>query len=320
MALLDRTTRLGLISAWNDSGGGLLHRLIDGHRDIAALPFELQLGTGLRRDALSGQIHAKYRWPVFRNGEWDAATHFNDIIDDELKSVLDGNAATKFSDFSLDVNLDAWRTRFCELMNRVAASRHNIVAAYIDSFFSLWHDTNMPRWTIGHCPSLVLDAADIFADYPDAKMLHVLRDPVAGLGSFRQRHRDFAVGDYAARWNLVNTAALEAAEQWPSNILLLQYENLRDARQQTMIRILDYLGVPFHESTLKASWNGRALSESNMGPFGGVVQISKAYDSYLNAGIAPIEKEELLQLTANTMARYAAATQNGSAPSRSVPV
>lgn len=320
MALLDRTTRLGLISAWNDSGGGFLHRLIDGHRDIAAWPFELQLGTGLRHDTRSGQVHAKYRWPVFHDAEPGTDAHFNSIIDDELKSVLNGKAGSKFSDFPLDVSFDVWRTRFCELMNGIAVSRRHIIAAYIDSFFSLWRNSNMPGWAIGHCPSLVLDAADIFADFPDAKMLHVLRDPVAGLGSFRQRHPGFALGDYAARWNLVNAAAIEAAAQWSSNMLLLRYENLRDARQQTMTRVLDFLGLAFCESTLQPSWNGRAISETNMGPFGGVAKISAAYDSYLDAGIAPGEKEELLRLTANTMTRYTRAAQRDGAPVRSMPV
>jgi len=33
--------RLVLISAWNDSGGGFLHRLFDGHPECFVYPFEL---------------------------------------------------------------------------------------------------------------------------------------------------------------------------------------------------------------------------------------------------------------------------------------
>ncbi len=89
------------VSAWNDSGGGFLTRLFDGHPDLAVFPFELQLGTDLAPRGFDEWFPAKYRWPTLPPEPRDA---FDTFANEELRAVR-GTEDGKFANFipELDV-------------------------------------------------------------------------------------------------------------------------------------------------------------------------------------------------------------------------
>src|SRR5207237_1718215 len=60
--------KLIMISAMYENGGNTTHRMLDGHPELFAYPFESQLGTSLVSDYLSGYVPFKYRWPEFPLG------------------------------------------------------------------------------------------------------------------------------------------------------------------------------------------------------------------------------------------------------------
>ena len=64
------------VSAVNDSGGGYLTRLLDGHPALRGYPFELQLGTGRTRCGFDEWFAAKYRWPTLPASRRDAFDAF----------------------------------------------------------------------------------------------------------------------------------------------------------------------------------------------------------------------------------------------------
>ena len=74
------------VSAWNDSGGGYLKRLLDGHPALVVYPFELQLGTGLERCGYDDWFPAKYRWPVLPH---EAREAFDAFANEELRAAMD---------------------------------------------------------------------------------------------------------------------------------------------------------------------------------------------------------------------------------------
>jgi hypothetical protein len=57
--------KLIMISAMYENGGNTTHRLLDGHPELFAYPFESQVGTNLVSDYLSSYVPFKYRWPEF---------------------------------------------------------------------------------------------------------------------------------------------------------------------------------------------------------------------------------------------------------------
>lgn len=281
--------RLSLVSAWNDSGGGFLHRLLDGHPDVRVWPFELQLGNGGHDDDYSRLIGAKYRWPVKRDSP-DA--FFDSISDEELKSVLADPKNAKHANFPVPINLAAWKDAFLE-KSMGAHDRAALITAYIASFFSLAGETS-GRVILGHCPNIVIDFTDVWNDFPNAKIVHVVRDPVAGFADFRGRHPEFAATAYAERWSAVNGAAARARARHPAAVLLVCFASLIEARESTMRAVAAHLGIGFDPALLRPSWRGVALDESAMGPFGGVPQIGKAREAQLQASVASDEKQALM--------------------------
>lgn len=295
MALADRGTRLLLISAWNDSGGGALHRLLDGHSRLAAWPFELQLGNGQRQDAYSPIIAGKYRWPVPRRSAQD---FFDSIADEELKSVLTRPQAAKHRAFPVTVNIDDWRDAFKRVADN--ATRQTLVAAYIDSFLALWLGRADAVFVVAHCPSLVIDAGEILSDFPDAKLIHVVRDPLAGIADFRRRHPGFPVEAYAARWSAVNEAAMRWRQVFRESILIIDFADLCREREAVMRRLARALGLPFEKTLLSPTWHGRQLNLADMGPFGGVPQVSSEREVSLRLALGDSERSALLDATEST--------------------
>ena len=59
------TFKLIMISAMYENGGNTTHRLLDGHPELFAYPFESQVGTNQVNDYLTSYVPFKYRWPEF---------------------------------------------------------------------------------------------------------------------------------------------------------------------------------------------------------------------------------------------------------------
>lgn len=298
--LSQERARLVLVSAWNDSGGGFLTRLLDGHQSLRGWPFELQLGVSGANSAHAGIIHDKYRWPKLNLAQ-DRTGLFDALMDEELKSVLAGRALSRFAGYEPSVTLEAWRAAFCDSAIPQEPSRRDIIAAYIDSYFRLAGDKPAASWVLGHCPCVVLDADSILADFPTAKIIHIIRDPVTGLGDFRRRQRIFDAERFAERWKLVNGEALNMKNAHRDAVMLLRYEDLLAVREASLRQILDFLDLPFNPATLIPSWRGRPLSDQDLGPFGGVGKISREYENAIRASISEPEQERLRTDTAELM-------------------
>ncbi|MDE2184668.1 MAG: sulfotransferase [Alphaproteobacteria bacterium] len=292
---------MALVSAWNDSGGGFLARLLDSHPRAAVWPFELQLGTAHRHDAWSGVIHAQYRWPFFPSVT-DPAALFDMIIDKELKSTLTGVAPPKFDRFKVEVDLERWRRRFCGT-DLGHYNRRRMVAAYIDSFFAELNGPNSASdVAVGHCPCVIVDTDEILADFADARIIHLVRDPVAGLADFRLRHAGFDARTFADRWIKVNGAAARACERWPSSVLLIRFEDLLKDRLTVMPAVLNHLGLPHDAVVLSPTWLGRAVDENAMGPFGGIAAVSLDHERDAVSSIPKDEARILRSLADETQA------------------
>lgn len=283
--------RLLLISAWNDSGGGFTHRLFDGHPQVKSWPFELQLGTRARADGYSGAFHDKYRWPFFPSLNLSANLLFDAILDDELKPVLRGDVNAKHESFTVAVKLDDWCAGFARALPRLV-TRANLIRAYMESFFELWgarKTSGREIAMLGHCPCLALDSDEIVADFPDAHILHVMRDPRAGLADFRRRHPQMPADRYAARWNAVNAAAAHAASKYPERVSVMWFASLLEDRAGALTWASARMGLNFDPCLLVPSWNGEALAEEAMGPFGGVPQVGLARESAAIASLPPAD-------------------------------
>jgi hypothetical protein len=290
------TSRFVFISAWNDSGGGFLHRLFDGHPETRCYPYEVQLGTGLFPDRLAEWFHPKYRWPVLSAG-MSADEIFDAIINDELWDAVRHSPSSKFRDFPLKLDVDGWRRSFADRAGSSTAVGE-IVRTYLDTFFEAWSDRQYPAGQeiiLGHCPVMALDWDRIVCDAPTSQMLHVVRSPFAGFVDMRRRHPTLDPESYGRKWALVNSLAFAAAAKDPTRFRLVTLDRLIDDRAETTRQLSEWIGIGYRESLLYPSWNGRPLTEQ--GPFGGVPKIGREHEA---ANLAALEPETLNVLATTT--------------------
>lgn len=296
--------RLVQISAWNDSGGGFTHRLLDGHPGLRSWPFELLLG----RDGMHIQgfgedwFRGRFRWPRFGTAALaarDGGALFDLVSDAELKGVLGDPSSAKHRDFPIAVDVTAWRSDAARRW--VADGRFTqgaFIESYVESFLALLDGRSEDsRPVLAHCPCAILDAPETWADLPDTRFVCVVRSPLSGFADMSRRHPGLDPARYAAKWGLVNGASALWAGKEPDRVRLVMLPDLLARRETTLRSLCDWLGLPFSDSVMAPSWRGRPLSESAMGPFGGVPIVSGEREGALAGALDPGIAETLRSLT-----------------------
>lgn len=284
--------RLIEISAWNDSGGGFLHRLFDGHPQLDVWPFELLLGSHSRApDGLSPDwFRGRFRWPRLDDlASAAAGALFDQISDAELKPVLEDPEAARHRGYAVGVSLPQWRT-LVEQKWALANSRRqgDFLQLYIESFFALETPSRtQSRAVLGHCPTIILDAAEIWDDFPTAQLIHVVRSPLAGFADMSRRHPDLAPEDYSQKWMLINTLAATLSAKYPQRVKLVALRQLIEDRRATLSELCNWVGIDFDETLMVPTWRGRPLDITAMGPFGGVPSIREGRDDELVRELDP---------------------------------
>ncbi len=269
----DEPFKLILISAWNDSGGAFTHRLFDGHPALYAYPFEMQFGTEQLKDGFSDWFYAKYRWPSFSKSltSQHAGEIFDAIIDQELKSTLLDLRTSKFRNFKVDVNFEQWRKSFEINFQSMPSTRRAVLIAYINSFFENWLNraaSGQERAFLGHCPVVNVDFDKIHQDFPEIRMLHIVRSPYSGYADMRFRRPEVCVEAYCQKWNLVNSMAVAFEKKYPDNIKCVPYLSLLTKREQTLVQLCQWLKIDFDPLLLEPTWNAKPIL--GLYPFGGV--------------------------------------------------
>jgi len=273
--------RLVLISAWNDSGGGFLHRLFDGHPECFVYPFELQLGTALLHDGFESWFRPKYRWPILPEDLGAASPEqlFELFVDDEVKGYLRGRAASKFREFDLELSMETWRTQFAARLGAAPRTPERVVAAYVGGLFAAWRNrrgSGRERIYLAHCPTIVLDADRLLVDCPGARLIHVVRRPTSGFVDMRRRVPDMEVASYSRKWSLINMLGFYFAEKYPARMTTVRLDRLIEQQAAELGRLCAWLGLGYDAVLEGPTWNREPLA--HLWPFGGVPVVSAAHE------------------------------------------
>jgi hypothetical protein len=301
--------RLVQISAWNDSGGGFTHRLLDGHPGLRSWPFELLLGRdGIDVDRFGHDwFRGRFRWPRFDAATLaarDGTALFDLVSDAELKGVLRDPSGAKHRDFPIAVDLAAWRSEAARRWSEDGRfTQGSFIECYMETFLTLLDGrTEDDRPVLAHCPCAIVDAPETWADLPDTRFVSVIRSPLSGFADMSRRHTKLDPARYAAKWSLVNGASLLWAGKVPDRVRIVTLPSLLGDRDGTMRDLCSWLGLPFDDSVMAPSWRGARLSEDAMGPFGGVPSVSLERERTLAIGLDPEVRNALQALTASTAA------------------
>ena len=299
---------LFLISALNESGGGFLHRLFDGHPSLKVYPFEMQLGTQESANGLSGYcFKPQYRWPKFSENRQNFKSLHQSIINRELKGYLENRSQSKFAAFNLEISYPDWVKNFKERLSRKnkGVSRAVIVESYLLSFFQNWKNRSTSKYEraiTGHCPIVLFDTEEIFQDFPNAKMVHIIRDPVSTYFDTKRRLKKLKVGEFCFVWNLCAFLSFYYESKFPNRFLTVRFEDLIKNRKKTLTAICHFFKIPFSNKILHPSWNNTKLSRIK--PFGGVPIISSEYDSSIRKQSVKKIKDQIEFLTSSSKPIY----------------
>lgn len=126
--------------------------------------------------------------------------------------------------------------------------------------FALFHEHNAERtgkrrW--GDKSLHVEHYADrVFVEFPDARIIHMIRDPRDRYASVRRRHgRNVSrVGAATGRWLISTRAGRHNRERYPDRYMLVRYEDLARDAEATMRRVCAFIGEDY--SPYMLSMNG----------------------------------------------------------------
>jgi hypothetical protein len=293
----DTGFQLIMISAGFEHGGNFTLRLFDGHPELYVYPFESQLGNSVFSDYLSSIVHYKYRYPEFPI----SATYEEDFelfYDEEMKLRLRSPASSKFRDVNLELKETDRKAHFVKLLNNKPRTRANIVAAFFQATFDSW--TNLKRSGkehiyVGYSPAIITDADRILADFPESHLVHIVRNPYSAYAETKHRPFPQSLNRYIMTWNLLHHIALVYKERYARNVHILRYEDLISQPEEQLAALCQQLGLPFSETLLYPSWNGRKLEQIN--PWGTIRKATPENDKATRDELSEYETHEIRLLT-----------------------
>jgi hypothetical protein len=246
-----------------ENGGNTTHRFLDGHPQMFVYPFESQLGTRLVADALASTFPVKYRWPEFRL-DASAQADYLSIIDEETRVRARTPQVSKFRHIPFDFSDEDRGQIYAREVESAGRSRAHNVAAFFRSTFEAWKDHRKSGREIvyvGYSPIVVVDAAKILGDLPDAHVLHVVRNPWSAYADTKKRPVPLSLADYMLGWMLNQHYALLFRDQFPGRLHIVRADDVMSDPQATLGSICEKLGLARSDSLRRVSWNGNVLEE-----------------------------------------------------------
>ena len=252
-----------MISAMYENGGNATHRFLDGHPDLFVYPFESQIGTRLVNDGLSAMFPVKYRWPVFALDASPAAD-YHAIIDEEAKVRARTPHVSKFRHMPFAFSDDERRERYLRYVAESGRSAANNVGAFFKATFDAWKDrrrSGHERVYVGYSPIIVVDAAQILSQMPNAHVLHVVRNPWSAYADTRKRPVPLPLADYMLRWCLNQHVALLCRDLFPGRMHIVRTEDVVAGPRAALSPLCATLGIEPGPSLDVPSWNGERLKD-----------------------------------------------------------
>jgi hypothetical protein len=107
--------------------------------------------------------------------------------------------------------------------------------------------------------------AQIFAWWPEARCIHILRDPRDNYVSYRRKHPDWQPEFFAVNWRRSTRVGLEARQRFgTARYHFLRYEDLTQDPEATLRQLTDFLHIDWDPSLAEptragAQWGGNSM-------------------------------------------------------------
>lgn len=290
-----------MISAGFEHGGNVTHRHLDGHPDLLVYPFESQLGNRNFTDFLASIERVQYRYPEFPEG-LEARELYEQMIDEEMKTFLRKRNGSKFKDANLVMDESRRIDSFIKYLGNPPYFRNQVIRAFFKSTFDTWENyyttPDTSKFYVGYSPAIGLDADRIIKDFPNVKIIHIIRNPFSAFRDTKRRPFPQPLNRYMITWNIYHSTVEMYTKIYPDNVRIFRYEDLVSEKEAFMKSLSAFVGIKFHESMLYPSWNGGKI-EQNIAPWGTVLKSTEDYNRDI---IDELTKEEKITIAAASRA------------------
>lgn len=213
-------------------------------------------------DWMTSMFPQKYRWPEF-GIEGNVDRDYEAIIDEEFKVRVNTPHVSKFRDVSdLGCTNRDRKELFLKFMKNKPRTRANLMEAFFRSTFDAWKTYNRTGKEVayvGYSPIIGVDADKIIADFPNAIVLHIVRNPYAAFAETKRRPVPYSLDRYIRTWNIMQLTALNFAAVYPKNFVLVRYEDMVENKKKFFTDLSKKLGIGYSETMEHSTWNGREL-------------------------------------------------------------
>lgn len=284
-----------MLSAGFEHGGNVTHRHLDGHSKLCVYPFESQLGNRDFNDFLASVERVQYRYPNFPEG-LTAIELYEQMIDEEMKTLLRKRNGSKFKDVDFKFEESRRVAEFARLLGEGPYSRRQVIEAFFRATFAVWENYYAAvapgMHYVGYSPAIGIDADRIVRDFPNVRIIHIVRNPFSAYRDTKRRPFPQPLNKYLITWNIYHSTVEMYAKLYPTNVKIVRYEDLVGNKQAFMESVARFIGVDFEDSMLYPSWNGKEIT-ANIAPWGTVLRSTKEYNAEIIQELTPAERNHI---------------------------
>jgi len=297
--------RFAMISAGFEHGGNVTHRHLDGHPDLLVYPFESQLGSRNFNDFLASVERVQYRYPEFPEG-LTATELYELVVDEELKTFLRKKNGSKFKEADLVMDEKERIASFVSLLGKGPHFRRHVIEAFFKSTFAAWKNyytqPSDQKVYVGYSPAIGIDADRIVRDFPDVRIMHIVRNPFSAYRDTKRRPFPQPLSKYLITWNIYHSTVDMFARMYPNNVRIFRYEDLVADKSMFMHGMSEFVGVDFKPTMLYPSWNGTEIKDA-IAPWGTVLKSTEDYNREIIDELSDAERKQIIDGTA-ALARH----------------
>ncbi len=145
---------------------------------------------------------------------------------------------------------------------------------FLSAFFHAWPEGRCadPRYIVAFAPKVAIrqkSLASFFTDYPDGRLLTIIRSPADWFVS-RRAHTKRGVERYTdleremALWNRLARVALKYRHKYSDRFLLLSFKELVRSRESALRRFSLWCGIDFGSALTRQTFAGNPIAANTI--------------------------------------------------------
>lgn len=259
------------------SGTTLFMSLLDGHRELLVFPeqcsyLKFPLNGEVQEDDLLKSLFKPEKLPRFKNEK---------VLGDRINKEKKDYSSINYDHFSESAT-EFYYNNFSSLKIEGYSDPKIALLAMFEGFSDVSNNVSFHKWILKQT-KYEFNIGDIFRDFPDALILYLLRNPIESSLSRtikKIKKKSLKTGNedipkineddlnisafYLEEWKKSVTAIAAAQKEYPSQVLIVRYEQLTENPELVMSSVSDFLNVTWDSSFLEPTFMGNPWRGNSM--------------------------------------------------------